>query len=417
MQSQRQQHDTRGSALLIVIVFVSLVAGLGAVILGVDLRTGRSRKDAANEQRAFYAAEAAINEALDALDAGTANPGPGATVEVGSEATPRILGPSRHWASVTRVDERRFSIIGVGRDGVSRARHELLVTHAPNGLFQYAAFGADEVRLDSGSFVDSFDSMLGDYGSQVVAGTDWARERGIVGSNADVRLSSNTRVYGDCHPGPGGVVVATATGIVITGSTDPAHALVPLEPIVPPVATSLGAASWAANVTLGPGVIRYSDVAVTGGATLTIAGPAQIVFDNFRLSTGTRLVFDATNGPIEVYSARDFVLESGTQVVTPNQSAVDVKLFLSGDNRNGDPSLRDSVSLAADSSFVGAVYAPNSSITLGSNFELYGSVMAGDVDLSSNGRVHFDEALLYDGSGVEREYRALLWRRLRRVEG
>jgi hypothetical protein len=56
MQSQRQQHDTRGSALLIVIVFVSLVAGLGTVILGVDLRTGRSRKDAANEQRAFYAA-------------------------------------------------------------------------------------------------------------------------------------------------------------------------------------------------------------------------------------------------------------------------------------------------------------------------------------------------------------------------
>lgn len=417
MQRHSKRTSTRGSALLVVVALISIVAGLGAALLGLDLQTGRSRQGDGSEQRAFYAAEAAINEALAALDSGAADPAPGATAEVGSEATPRVLGPSLHWATITRVDLRRFSIVGVGRDGDSLKRQELLVSHAPNGLFQYAAFGRDGVRLDSNAFVDSYDSMYGSYASQVAGGTDWARQYAVVGSNDDIRLMSNTRIYGDCHPGPGGALTATAPGILITGSTDPSATLIAMDPIAPPAAVSLGAATWGADVTLGPGVIRYSDVLVNGGATLTIQGPAQLVVDNFQMKSGSRLVFDSTNGPIELHSAHDFVLESNTQVVTESDSAVDVKLFLSGDNRATNPNLRDSVSLSANSAFVGAIYAPNSSISLGSNFEIFGSVMAGLLDLSSNGKIHFDEALLYDGSDVEREFALLLWRRLQRTEG
>jgi hypothetical protein len=417
MQRHSNQMSTRGSALFVVVVLISLVSGLGAALLGLDLQTGRSRRGDASEQRAFYAAEAAINEALAALGSGAADPSVGTPAEVGTEATPRVLGPSRHWATITRVDLRRFSIVGVGRDGDSLTQHELLVSHAPTGFFQYAAFGGDGVRLDSNAFVDSYDSMYGPYASQVAAGTDWARQNGAVGSNADIRLMSNTRIYGDCHPGPGGLLNATAPGILITGSTDPADTLVALDPMPPPAAASLGAASWTTDITLGPGVIRYSDVLVNGGATLTIEGPVQLVVDNFLMKSGTRLVFDATNGPIELYSARDFELESNTDVITQSDSAVDVKLFLSGNNRAPIPSLRDTVSLSANSDFVGAIYAPSSEISLGSNFEIFGSVMAGYLDLSSNGRIHFDEALLYDGSGVARQFALLWWRRMERIEG
>ena len=42
----------------------------------------------------------------------------------------------------------------------------------------------------------------------------------------------------------------------------------------------------------------------------------------------------------------------------------------------------------------GTMYAPNAAVTVRSNFELFGSVVARSVDLSSNARVHFDEALL-----------------------
>jgi hypothetical protein len=415
MQMNIERTNTRGSALLVVVILISLVSGLGAALMGLDLQTSRSRQGDASAQRAFYAAEAAVNEALAALGSGAADPTLGTPAEVGTEATPRVLGPSRHWATITRVDLRRFLISGVGRDGDSVARHELLVSHAPTGFFQYAAFGGDGVRLDSNAFVDSYDSMFGAYATQIGAGTDWARQEAVVGSNADIRLMSNTRVYGDCRPGPGGVVVATAPGILVTGSTEPATTLVALDPMPAPAAVSLGAASWTTNITLGPGVIRYSDVLVNGGATLTIQGPAQLVVDNFVMKSGTRLVFDPANGPIELHSAHDFVLESNTEVVTQSDSAVDVKLFLSGDNRAANKSLRDAVSLSANSAFVGAIYAPNSSISLGSNFEIFGSVMAGILDLSSNGKIHFDEALLYDGSGVARLFALLLWRRMEHV--
>lgn len=406
----------RGSALLIVIVFVSLIAGLGTALVGFDLQTGRSRRGVASEQRAFYASEAAINEAYAAMLGGALDPALGETLTLGEVGAPRTLGTSTHWAQVTRLDARRYSVVGTGRDAGSLVRHEAILSHAPNGLFQYAAFGRDGVRLDSNAFIDSYDSMLGGYAAQVAAGTDYAREAAVVGSNADVRLMSNTVIHGDCHPGPGGALYATAPGILVTGSTDPATQPVDLPAIPPPAALSLGDSNLTADITLGPGIVRYDDLSVGGGATLTIQGPAQLVVDNFRMSSGTVLVLDASSGPIELHSAHDFDLESNTTVVTQSDSAVDVKLFLSGDNRVSDPTLRADISLASNAAFIGAIYAPNAEVQLGSNFEIYGSVMAGLLDLSSNGRIHFDEALLYDGTGVEREFVTMLWRPLGRSE-
>ncbi|MFT6110400.1 MAG: hypothetical protein ACJA2W_003326, partial [Planctomycetota bacterium] len=136
------------------------------------------------------------------------------------------------------------------------------------------------------------------------------------------------------------------------------------------------------------------------------------VVDDFLMGTGTTLVFDTSSGPIELYSAHDFVLESNTTVVTNGNSAVDVKLFLSGDNRGNNPNTNDQVSLSANAAFTGVIYAPNAEILLGSNFEIYGSVMAGALDLSSNGRIHFDEALLYDSSGSSLEFVTVHWSRM-----
>ncbi len=413
---RRARGRTRGSAMLIVIVFVSLVAGLGAALLGFDLQTGRSRRGVASEQRAFYAAEAALNEGYAGLLEGSLEPLAGETLELGDVATPRALGSSRHWGTVTRVDARRFSLVGSGRDAGSLVRHEMLVSFAPNGPFQYAAFGADGVQLDSDTFVDSFDSMLGDYASQVAAGTDYGRERGAVGSNGDIHLSGNTEVHGDCRPGPGGALYATDPGILVTGSTDPALQDLTLPVISPPAAASLGDLALVADVTLGPGLLGYGAVEVAGGATLTVVGPTQLVLADLRLTAGTTLVLDASAGPIELYAAHDFVLASGSVVQTQGGTAADVKLFVSGDNRTTDPTLRAEVVLDATSEFVGAILAPNAGVRVGSGFEVFGSVMAGALDLSSNGRVHFDEALRYDRSAVDREFVTLIWRPLGRGE-
>ena len=90
--------------------------------------------------------------------------------------------------------------------------------------------------------------------------------------------------------------------------------------------------------------------------------------------------------------------------------ALDVTLLLSGNNTTAVPP--DRIQLSSNSEFIGAIYAPNAEFSLGSNFIIYGSIICDFLDLSSNGEIHFDEALLYDGFGSTDEYEPTLWRPL-----
>jgi hypothetical protein len=57
------------------------------------------------------------------------------------------------------------------------------------------------------------------------------------------------------------------------------------------------------------------------------------------------------------------------------------------------------------------VYAPHALINIDSNFELFGSLVAQQVDLDSNSRIHFDEALLTSGEN-DGGFTTLCWREL-----
>jgi hypothetical protein len=333
----------------------------------------------------------------------------GEAASLGSESAPRRIGPTEYWTNVTRLDSRRYSVVATGRDGRSTRRQEVILGSAPNGFFQYAAFGGRRTGLDSNAFIDSYDSLLGDYRSQIVEGAGHALQNAVVGSNGDIALGSNTRIHGDCKPGPGGRVDDLGQRTLVTGSREPADELVELPPIEIPVLPSAGDRTISSDVTLGPGEVRFDAVNVDSGATVTVVGPATLVFESYHMRSGTTIEFVPENGPIEVFAKTDFVLESNTTVVTHSDSALDVKLMLAGDTSAGQS--RDRVELSSNADFIGAVYAPNATIALNSNFEIFGSVMAGELDLSSNGIIHFDEALLYESRARTRTLERLAWRR------
>jgi hypothetical protein len=282
------------------------------------------------------------------------------------------------------------------------------VVAALHGLRRAVVRAARGVLLDSNSFIDSYDSALGDYASQVKAGNDFANENGDVGSNADIKLASNSEVHGDATPGPGHQVFDSAPGAFVSGSTDPAEEEFELIEIEPPVIASSGTFASGIGLTVGPGLVHYDKITMSGGTALKVVGPCTFVVDDLLLKSGASLVFDTSDGEVDVYGTGNFVLSSNTTVVTPSDSAVDVTLLLSANNMTKTPA--DKISLASNSQFVGAIYAPKAEVSLGSNFNIYGSVMCGFLDLSSNGEIHYDEALMYDGFGSTGEFASMLWR-------
>jgi hypothetical protein len=399
----------RGAALFIALVLALAMAGLCAALLAVNLSTKRSRVQDQGGQRAFYAAEAGLSDGFMQLTEGLIKPEVGQTVWIGSPDEPVALGNSTYWVEIQPQGSRGYLIASTGSDDRDHSRLGLVLGKKPDGFFQWAAFGADGVVLDQNAFIDSYDSAEGTWESQVTGGHDWAKENGHVGSNGDILVKSNTEIHGDARPGPGHVVDDSAPGTLITGSKEPLEEPVLLPPIVVPVATSKGSLVGSSSLTLGPGLIKYTSILMQGGTTLTIKGPAQIVADDFVMKSNSNLAFDTSDGKVELYSNGDFVLESNSTVTTSSVSAVDVTLLLNGNNLKKPG---DALQLGANADFVGAIYAPNGKFKLASNFNVYGSVMCKQLDLSSNGQIHFDEALLYDGWGASDELDTKLWQRL-----
>jgi hypothetical protein len=410
IRSKLGNANRRGAALLYATIIAVAMAGLCVALLGMTGSTGRVRVQAQTAQRSFYAAEAGLSDAFMRMTEGQLELADDGPTYVGTSDAPVPLGTSSYWVEINEINSRSYSLASTGSDGLIRERLELIISEAPTGFFQYAAFGDKGVVLDSNAFVDSYDSSVGTYDSQVQSGNEFAKENGTVGSNADILLKSNTQVHGDAIPGPDHIVDDSASNVYVSGSTDPAEEPFELPPIDVPDIASSGSIVGTTDVVLGPGDIHYSSILMKGGTKLRIQGPAKLVVDAFQMKSNTNLIFDAANGPIELYATANFVLESNSKVTTLSNTALDVTLLLAGNNMTKKPA--DLIQLGANSDFIGAIYAPNAKFKLASNFDIYGSIMCGYLDLSSFGEIHFDEALLYDGWGSTDDYEPALWHRI-----
>jgi len=396
-------------ALVFALAIAAVLAGLAWALLVMNLGTERVRVQDRDYQRSFYAAEAGLSEAYVLMTSNQVDPRTDLPLSLGTADDPRAIGPVSYWVDVESSGTRTYTMRSTGLQDRAQQRLEMVLAQRPNGFFQYACFGAEGVLLESNAFIDSYDSTLGTYASQVKSGNDFALENGNVGSNRDIRLRSNTQIHGDCRPGPDGVLDDSAPRTYISGSTDAAEEEFAMPPITVPPIPSSGSMVRTTDLVLGPGEVHLTSLLMQGGTTLTLKGPATVVLDDYHMRSGATMVFDATDGQVELHGTGDFVLESNTQMRTISNTAVDVTILLSGDNMHAGR--RSNIQLSSNADFVGAIYAPNIAYSLESNFNVYGSIICGRLALASNGEIHFDEALLYDGDG-EPEYDVRLWHEL-----
>ncbi len=397
----------RGTALVMMALVVTGLAGLSVAMLTVGLGSSREQRGELEEVHARYVCQAALSQAMYQMHRGQSG-------AVGTPNAPVAFDRSQFWVTATDMGSGLTQLQATGIDDRSGASMELVVRSVPNTMWRYGAFGREFLHLDSNAKVDSYNSSLGTYASQATNGSGTslhANEDGDVGSNGGVGLDQNGKVWGDAMAGPGHTTTVLGNAIV-SGSTTPSSAQLDLPAINVPTYTSYGALTVTGATTIPSGNRSYTNLRVNSSKTLNITGPANIVISNLDLRSNAQIVVDATAGPVTLYVLDNFIINSNAQIYSTDYRPQNVAINLLSDNViNPEVTVQlDVVDFASNSKIYGTIYAPNAAVVINSNFELFGSLVARSVDLDSNCFFHFDEALISATSSGTPTFETVCWR-------
>jgi hypothetical protein len=365
---------------------------LGGAFLRLGVSTKNERSSALDQDRAFYLGEAAIAESGAALLSGRSG-------GIASQALPARLGNGLFWVTSTDLGSGDYQLDATAMCGGGRSALRAVVHMTPSSGVNSALLGDTGVTLGSGVLVDSFDSTLGSYGSQTrqtVNATSIVDTHGDIRSNAGITFAAGDGIFGKVTAGPGGLLSGILASTFLFGSTATATQKAPMPSVVVPTIASSGPKSVmssdpVAARTLVPGNYHFDSLTLGNTSAFTIQGPATVVVDAFTGNYGCSLHVDATAGPVQIYFTGSSSFSSSMNVTSSGATAKDISLVFTSTNP---------VTLSANSSLLGTVYAPNASCRVRRRWEVFGAVTAKSLTVSSSAKIHYDQALAATGRGA-----------------
>jgi hypothetical protein len=379
------QHRTkagrRGSALALSLVVVSAVALLSATMLQLSSSYWRREAAAVDQKRAFYIAEAGLAEAIHGILRGNSG-------LVGSPEAPARFGEGVFWTEAIADAWGIIHIASTALCGQARSKLTIAIEVTGAPAFGVGAFGAGNLIVGAGSYIDTFDSRQGRY--RAPAAGETPNSQGQVGSNGNItveaaRLFSPAKVYANLVPGPEGSVTL-GVGTVVGGETTPRRNKFELPPIEWPTVTRTGSVNQlVGSGTVVSGTYGMASYSVAAGATSTIRGPAILQIDSLSIAPLGRLRIDSTDGPVEIYIKNSFSAPATSVFENVNEDPRGLQLFIG-------PNAANSVTFAPTGAFHGSIYAPDSRILIAAATPFYGAVVANELEVARNGRLHIDVA-------------------------
>jgi len=330
---------------------------------------------------------------------------------VASQVEPALLGGGVLWVEANDLGNDQKRIVSTAMAGRGRAALEAVIHFEPEKppLFVATLNSKEDLTLNEGVTIDSFDSALGTYASQMVNfghGHPYAGANGDVRSNSDVILNAHSTVFGDATPGPS-FGVEFNTGAYVDGSTQAASEPFVFPPIDFPSFTPSGNYSVAAgaSASLAPGNYDFDVFTINKSSTLTVTGPATIVVDSFTGGKTGALKIDATQGPVTFYVRGAYTHISGFHADPVGSSPMALAFLVNG---------TQNVTFPAGTKVRGAYYAPNTNILFANMNECWGAFAANRISMSNDMKFHFDETLLDhwggDGGNEGDALSVLSWR-------
>lgn len=431
--AQSNDPRRRGSALVVSLVVVTLVAALGAGLVGVQSSLTARHDQAIDTKRALYIAEAGLAEAFLAVAVGKSG-------NVGSAEDPAGWDGGVYWVESAADAGGNIHLKSTGLAGQGRFSLQTVIVPAVNPAADGGVFGQEEVVVGAGAVVDGFDPADGDFDLQLDPTLPGSTTGGgaRITSNGEVSLYGDlipegsewvaeTRIYGEVRPGPDAVVVSES-GVEILGSTLPlAETRETVRIPVPEITRSEG--SLTVTGVLSGDYLRYDELHVPAGSSLRVEGPIKVVTDT--LQVDGRLELDGASGDVEVFVLSALRFPAGSELETVSPSAGDVGLFLgplgaegsdwdsihASGGYEGSTELESSTdSLLQDfmfeptGTFRGLLYAPFVDLTVPAGLRVFGAVGARRVELAPDARVTFDEGVSSSSLGLPVLPKLMSWR-------
>lgn len=364
--------NEEGSALVVVLLTIVALAGISAALVTRALYRFGAARGLHEADRAYQAATSGLDLALFELQQGVDLSGDAigvtsGTVMEGSYAVtidPPFIGP------------REYRLRASGRYASAGRGIEIVVTAEKE--FGLGIFARDGITLTGDFNVDSYDSRLGSYASQVFG--DHAGENGSIGSNWNIIANAKT-VFGDANPGPTYQVLGDPS--TVTGSTAPALFPRTTRAVLysPPV-PSMG--DYSARGALPSGVYRYDSLRLVDDQVMTINGDVTLyVDDDFKVTGQAKIQLNPGASLTIHHGSGEFVL-AGTGAVNKDATPADLTVI---------SSTTEKIKIAGTSDFYGSVYAPEAPLSIVGDSDLYGAFVVAEAGLNGGGFLHHDESL------------------------
>lgn len=382
----------RGSAMIAAVALVGTLMVLSLVFLRVGQQASSDQQAVVNGARAELLAEAGISEALEALRSGGSG-------NIGLQQDPAYLGGGVVWVEATDLGGNIYQLDSIAMKDSGRAALRVVVGEgaggggAPGGAgstdtFFTMLFANQHLQLDQTVTVDSWDSTLGTYVSQAtntLGGVTYAGSEAGVASNSTIQLDANVHVFGDVHTGPGSAL-SQAGNAYVSGSTSAANQSVTLSQIPVPVIASSGAYSVGNNQTktITSGSYNFTGVTQGKSSTLKVIGPATIVMGGYTTGTTATLEIDATNGPVNIYCTGTWSVDKNYKVIPKAGTPINGAFLISSTG---------TVQFDQGSEIKFGFYCPNSKIQVDQGAEVWGALVADEIDVKQGTKFHFDKNL------------------------
>lgn len=410
----RARNEVRGTIILPALVVVGMVATLSMIFVQVSLSKNKEQRVSVDSKRAFYMAEAGLSEGFNGLCLGKSG-------NVASETVPAEFGFGLFWTVAEELGSGRVKLESTGLAGAGRATLSLTCERSSENIGALGFFGGQDITVQAGALIDSYDSRIGTYASQALL-APVALPGARLGGNRDIQVQGSilkpTFIYGDANPGPMGSVFRSLLGTTITGSKAPSPATIEFPVVKPPeLPGPENNLKVESNQSLPSGAYKIKDFEVKNDMILILNGPMVIVAEKLKVGKEATFKINASAGPVKVYIRDEMKFEKDSQLLSTTFDPLGITFNVGGmirpgggggrirpgdgggrirpgDDGDGDENDGNDadIKLECRGDFHGSIYAPKSDVTLPKNFNVFGSVVSERLTIETGGKLHFDRA-------------------------